>query len=374
MKILYYYPKSDNMITRHVTILAEGIRNSAEVQAATTLNEFKMRLETMKPDIVHCHGCWQYATYKASAMARKQGVRVVLSPHGQLEPWVIKERSTVSGDSKSPTTIISKSVLLQRRATESAFALIAFGKMEHKYLRQIGWNPRIEIIHNAVITNSLSPKEMCSQTFAVYQKVLDSNVLEQMSSDDRNLLSLILKAGITGDARWITSDAAKAVGDLQSLSSSPDWRRIFIYAEHQNIRNYVDYGISVLKLQPNDLDTSKIASYFPEKYQRPVPLKNLIGDFKGDETDYLIRMLRQIQKAPLLLHLIELHRELHRDSVDDDSLSEALEEKRLTSFAARLMQVLSEQTLLDEGYMPLAPLDDRGTQQIRNLIANHLRI
>jgi hypothetical protein len=38
------------------------------------------------------------------------------------------------------------------------------------------------------------------------------------------------------------------------------------------------------------------------------------------------------------------------------------------------MQVLSEQTLQEEGFMPLAPLDDRGTQQIRNAITNHLKI
>ena len=367
MKVLYYYPKSDNMITRHVTMLVEGMRNSAEVQTATTLADFKSRLEMQEPDIVHCHGCWQYTTYKAAAMARRRGVRVILSPHGQLEPWIVDEKSSVTGNSKSPKALISKSVLLQRRTVERAYTLIAFGKMEQHYLQQLGWNPRIETIRNAVVTNSLSPQDMCSQTFAVYQKVLDSNVLEQMSDDDKRLLSIILKAGITGDASWIT-DRGK------DNSPSPDWRRILIYAEHQGIRNYVDYGISILDLRPDSIDTTHIAAYFPEKYQRPTPLKELIGDFKGDETDYLIRMLRQIQKAPLLLHLIELHRELHRDSVDDDSLAEALEEKRLTAFAARLMQILSEQTLLDEGYMPLAPLDDRGTRQIRNLIANHLKI
>lgn len=376
MKVLYYYPKSDDMITHHVTMLAEGMRNSAEVQTATTLNDFKSRLEMQEPDIVHCHGCWQYATYKAAAIARKRGVRVILSPHGQLEPWIVEEKSSVVGDSQTPMALISKSVLLQRRTVERAYSLIAFGKMEQHYLQQLGWNPRIETIRNAVITNSLSPQDMCSQTFAVYQKVLDSNVLEQMSDDDKHLLSIILKAGITGDARWITGrgNDNSQFSIPNSQSPSPDWRRILIYAEHQNIRNYVDYGISILGLRPDSIDTTHIAAYFPEKYQRPTPLKELIGDFKGNETDYLIRMLRQIQKTPLLLHLIELHRELHRDSVDDDSLAEALEEKRLTVFASRLMQILSEQTLLDEGYMPLAPLDDRGTRQIRNLIANHLKI
>ena len=38
------------------------------------------------------------------------------------------------------------------------------------------------------------------------------------------------------------------------------------------------------------------------------------------------------------------------------------------------MQVLGEQTLLDEGYMPVAPKDDRQTEQIRKLLTNHLKI
>ena len=87
-----------------------------------------------------------------------------------------------------------------------------------------------------------------------------------------------------------------------------------------------------------------------------------------------MRMLRHIMTAPTLLHLIELHRELRRDSVDDDKLTEALEEKHISTDAARLMQILAELTLLDEGYMPLDPVDDRKTRQIRNIIANHLKI
>ena len=364
MKVLHFYPKSDPMLTRHVSMLVEGMRNSAEVQAANSLSDFKTRLQQMHPDIVHCHGCWQYATSKASTMAHKRGVRSVLSPHGQLEPWIIKDKSAINGDVKTPSDIVGKTIFLQRRSVERAYTLIAFGKIERQHLERLGWNPRIEVIHNAIITNSITPKEMCSQTFAVYQKVLDSNVLEQMDDRDKLLLIQIIKAGITGDARWTDTPT----------NDHPDWRRILIYAEHQNIRNYVDYGINILGLQPDTIDTAAIPAYYPASYQRPVSLKTLIGDFKGDETDYLIRMIRQIVSAPTLLHLIELHRELRRDSVDDDKLMEALEEKHLTADAARIIQILAEQTKLDEGFMPLDPIDDRKTRQIRNHIANHLKI
>ena len=153
-----------------------------------------------------------------------------------------------------------------------------------------------------------------------------------------------------------------------------DWRRLLIYAEHENIRNYVDYGISILGLETPSLDTSKITAYFPNDWQQPVTLKETIGEYKGDETDYIVRMIRQIEKQPLLLHLIELAREFRRDTVDDDQLQQALEEKKLLKYASCLMQILQEQTLLEEGYMPLPPSDNRETRHIRNLIMNHLKI
>ena len=87
-----------------------------------------------------------------------------------------------------------------------------------------------------------------------------------------------------------------------------------------------------------------------------------------------MRMIRQIEKQPLLLHLVELARELRRDTVDDDLLRQALEEKKLLKYASCLMQILQEQTLLDEGYMPLPPCDNRETRHIRKLIMNHLKI
>ena len=356
MKILHVYPKTDELVAQHVTQLMEGMQFSAEVQAVSNLADFKGVFKTFQPDIVHCHGCWQYGIVNAGNFASKQGARIVLSPHGQLEPWVFEEKPFQEK--------FHKTVLWQKPFVEKAYALIAFGKMEQQYLVQLKWNPRIEVIHNAVITNSTTRERMCTQTFNVYQKVLDSNVLEQMDDNTQQLMATIIKAGTLGDQRWV---------DL-TVSEDIDWRRMLIYAEHQNIRNYVDYGINILGLSALSLDTEHLPAYFPESYQRPQSIRKLIGEYKGDETDYLIRMIRQIEKQPLLLHLIELTRELYRNTVNDDFLQEALEEKKLTKFASRLMTVLHEQTLLDEGYMPIDPLDDRGTQNIRESITNHLKI
>lgn len=358
MKVLHVYPKSDSLIERHVTLLAEGMRQSAEVKVADNAVTFKKLFCEMEPDIVHCHGCWQFFLARAVSYAIRHEARVVLTPHGQLEPWVIKRQSVQEN--------ISKTLLWQRRTVERAYAVILLGKLEHENFRKLGWNQRTEEIHNAVITNAITQAEMCTQTFAVYQKVMDSNTLEQMDEESLRALAIIIKVGIMGDRRWVK--------DINIDDAHIDWRRLLIYAEHEHISNYVDYGISILGFSTPSINVSRIAAYFPDHYERPKPIKDVVGDYDGNETDYLVRIIRQINKQPLLLHLIELTRELYRDNVNDELLTEKLEDKKLLAYAARLMQVLSEQTLIDEGYMPLAPKDDRQTEHIRRMLTNHLKI
>ena len=355
MKVLHVYPESDQLIKRHVMMLSDALRQSADVYTAGNSSAARQQIKERQPDIVHVHGCSQFFLIRTLRQTYKSGIRAVITLHGQLEPWAMQQQNAQEKASRR---------LLVRDAVTKAYAVITLGRMERTNFEALGWNRRIEEIHNAVTTNTTTSKEMGTRTFEVYQKVMDSNTLEQMDDESIQMLAVIIKAGITGDRRWIS----------EIPNTVPDWRRLLIYAEQENIRNYVDYGINILGFSTPLLDTGKIKAYFPDNYQRPRPLKEVIGSYEGDENAYVVRMIRQIQKQPLLLHLIELTRELYRDNIDDDRLAELLEEKGLSSFAARLMQVLSEETLLDEGFMPLDPLDDRQTNHIRMNLTNHLKI
>lgn len=355
MKVLHVYPESNHLIQRHVMMLTEGLRQSAEVYTASKGSAARQIITDREPDIIHVHGCEQLFLLRTLRTAHKEGVRTVITPHGQLEPWGMQQQ-----DNKGK---VGRWLML-RDCISSAYAVITLGRLERINFEALGWNPRLEEIHNAVTTNATTQQEMCSKTFAVYQKIIDSNTIEQMDEDSVKTLSVIIKAGITGDRRWIS----------EPPMTSPDWRRLLIYAEQENIRNYVDYGINILGLSTPILDTEHICAYYPSSYIRPRPLKELVGNYQGDENAYIVKMIQQIHKQPLLLHLIELTRELYRDSIDDERIAELLEKKSLTVYAARLMQVLAEQTQLDEGYMPIAPIDDKRTQQIRNTLKNHLKI
>lgn len=352
MKVLYLYPKSDVLISHHVSMLTDGLRQSADIRTADSVSTLRKAVQEQKPDIIHCHGLPSVTVARAVFSAMNRGTRLVLTLHGQLEPWADERQHNLTA------------VYWHKEFVRRAYAVILLGRLERTNFSKLKWNTRTEEIHNAVTTNTISSQDMSTATFAVYQKVLDSNTLALMDEPTRHMLSAIIKVGIMGDRRWAPVLPSGSIG----------WRHLLLYAEHENIRNYVDYGISLLGCSVPAIDTSRIAAYFPDGHTTPRPIRELIGEYQGKETDYLLRIINQIRQQPLLLHLIELTRELYRDTVDDERLTEVLEEKKLIDYARSLMQVLSEQTGLDEGYMPLPPADNKLTRQIRQQLTNHLKI
>ena len=80
------------------------------------------------------------------------------------------------------------------------------------------------------------------------------------------------------------------------------------------------------------------------------------------------------QNGPSLLRLTELDRLLRRDTTDEAQLLQALRRQHRQSFFASILQLMSEQTLLTEGFMPCKPLDNRTTQQLRQQLRNRLKL
>jgi hypothetical protein len=51
-----------------------------------------------------------------------------------------------------------------------------------------------------------------------------------------------------------------------------------------------------------------------------------------------------------------------------------LTEKRLVKYFRHILQLLCEQTLIDEGFLPAMPIDDKQTARLRQQLKTHLRI
>lgn len=331
MKTLHLYPTDDPLIAAHVAMLQENEESFSG-----------------QPDIVHVHGCWRYNVVRQAMRAHRQGARIVITPHNGLAPWIISERRM--------TEKLSKTLLWQRRMVESAYVIIAQGPVESEALTQLGWNPRIETIRNAVVTNSITQEAMRRQTLDVYRKVLDSNTIEQMGNDCRRLMTMLLKAGITGDRRWVE-------GDAPSISET-EWRRLLVYADHENVRTTIDRGTHIMGIRAPYIETAQIKSYLPTDYQLPKVDNHTVEG-----------IVSEIHQGPMTLRqLVELDKALRRPDADDERIIEELTEKRLTRYFRHLLQLLKEVTLLDEGFMPTSPIDDKQTEKLRQKLRSHLRI
>ena len=352
------------MITRYVDMLTSSMGLEADNTVVTNESDAKEKLSSTFYDILHIHGCWQYSAYRVANIARRKGTRIVLSPYGQLEPWVVDENYWKE---KLP-----KKLLYQRKMVERAYAIIIQGKMEEECFRKLGWNMRLEIIRNPIITHSISSTGMAQKTYLLYRKVLDSNTIELMKPQTREMLRCFIKAGITGDSKWVKSE-------LTYISDPEQWRYIHCYAYHEQISGLVLRGAHILNYQVPDIDVQKIQCFLPQQNAMPKSVQDAIGMQYVSENDRLVATFRYIRKLMLhrqltISHLCEVDKELREHDVEEDQLAETLKDNNLYKTACRFMQLLADHTGFDEGFMPVPPLNDRLTKQIKKQIYNHLKI
>lgn len=366
MRILHYYRTQDPMVGEHVRLLTEGMSAESEQHVATESTQAQTLLQGGRYDILHLHGCWRNSSRTIASLALRQGARLVLTPHGQLEPWIQDENRWKE---KMP-----KRILYQQHITHSAYAVVVQGQMEQKCLQNLAWNPRLVVIPNAVITHSISREEMSRQTLQLYRKVLDTNPLERMTDEMRSILKTIIQAGITGDRRWLEKEALN-----EALSNSIQWREIMLYGHQEQITDTIQRGLRVLDLQAPDIALSQAEFFLPQGYQETQLIGAVIGNQFPSENRRLFATIRHINKLVdnrqlSIKHLIELDKELRQYGCKEEQLCERLQEYHLYKLAARIMFLMAERTGLTEGFMPLAPIADRTARRMLRQIDNHLKI
>ena len=365
MRVLHFLPPDDSMITQHVNILTSGMGLEAENHVVTDAVKAKTLLQGGSYDILHIHGCWRNASRTIVNKALHAGTRLIVTPHGQLEPWV---QNDDYWKEKLP-----KRLFYQRDIIRQAYAVIIQGKMESECMEKLGWNSRCIIIRNAIVTRSITPQEMSRQTFSLYRKVLDTNTLELMTDETREALKNLIKAGITGDARWL------GPSHVPFTLTADEWRKILCYAHQEQFSEWIERGIRVLHLDAPDLDASKVDHFLPRHYQPTQSIQSIIGNQFASENDRLLATFRHTKKLIAnhqftIRHLCELDRELRQHSCEEDALADALKERQLWMQVRRLMQVLEDMTGLTEGFMPVPPLNDRRTRQLQQQIEDHLKL
>lgn len=179
MKIIQYIPSIDRIAggtSTYMQVLGKELGKLAEVHIITHAsenplpisnceihnvsvynpinsrfkNEVSKLFDVIKPDLVHVNCCWMPACAFIQQMAQKRNIKVVLTPHGMLEPWIIKRHYWTR---KLPALL-----LYQKAAIQNADCLQATAESEKENLLKLGYNSNIKIVKLGIDAESIIMK------------------------------------------------------------------------------------------------------------------------------------------------------------------------------------------------------------------------
>ena len=184
MKIVHYIPSIDRTsggVGSYMQLLAKELGKLCELYIVTQSSEnpltienskviflnnnwkrpFKMKhewlqvLDSIHPSIVHVNCCWRPESAFTQKWAQANGYKVILTPHGMLEPWIMKRHYWTK---KVPALL-----LYQKSAIKNADCLHATADSEKQNLLKLGYNDKIEVIANGINVSDIKLKEEWSR-------------------------------------------------------------------------------------------------------------------------------------------------------------------------------------------------------------------
>lgn len=113
--------------------------------------EWNRMLDEIKPDLVHVNCCWMPYCALTQKWAQKKGYKVILTPHGMLEPWIMNRNYWTK---KLPALL-----LFQKSAIKNADCIHATAESEKLNIMKLGYNNKVEVIANGIDVDSIQIKE-----------------------------------------------------------------------------------------------------------------------------------------------------------------------------------------------------------------------
>lgn len=179
MKIIHYIPSIDQLAggtSTYMQVLAKELGKYANVYIIThssdnpvvmenckvynvpTFKPFNRNFQNainnilldVKPDVIHINCCWTPSCTIFQRIAQNRGLKVVLTPHGMLEPWIIKRHYW--------TRKVPALLLYQKSAIKMADCLQATAESEKQNLLKLGYNSNIKIVKLGIDAESIAMK------------------------------------------------------------------------------------------------------------------------------------------------------------------------------------------------------------------------
>lgn len=379
MRILLYVHslKPDDLLSDYVRRLARTLESHASVSVVTRSDDFQQSLDEFNPDIVHIHGCWDRYAYQLMKSAVRQGCAIVVSPHREIGTYAMHHEQRLRK--------IVKIADYQRRMIANCDAIAVTEDDEAEGINRLGWQKRIDIVKDSLLDHTVSDDDMSARIIWLYQKVIDSRYRKMMNADENEALRSLIYVGMKRDDK-AALDSNKLL-TLRSLKPV-QWRHILLYGDDEDLREIIDKAAASLQLDIPPIDTNTISRY-------PVNNPKSMGALEGarvlGKNKKRIRRLREavendtqsirtlatmlvntdylIRKCQLSMRqLAEFYGEIRYTDYDEQRFIEISKDLGLHKLMRRLLQIMSENMYLKEGFMPDNPIDDRVTQRIRKVI------
>lgn len=170
MKVIHFIAhidKSDGGTAEYMRLLSSELKNHIELIIATGFSEhpivikgvpihffntnilrwffnieaFSVFLKKENPNLVHINGVWSPQNWAFQKAAQNLGIKVIVSPHGMLEPWIMNH---------NPIKKKIAMFLYQRKAISQSEYLHATAQLEADNIQTLGFKNPIYIIPNGI--------------------------------------------------------------------------------------------------------------------------------------------------------------------------------------------------------------------------------
>lgn len=185
MRIIHYIPSIDRTwggTSTYMQLLAKPLGKLAEVHILTHPSDNPLPMENCRvhdipryrpcskrwektvagllhvinPDVVHVNCCWTPDCAMIQKLAQKMGYKVVLTPHGMLEPWIIQRHYW--------TRKLPALMLYQKAAVQKADCIHATADSERDNLLKLGYNTRVKVVKLGIDAEGIAMKESWKRT------------------------------------------------------------------------------------------------------------------------------------------------------------------------------------------------------------------
>lgn len=378
MKILFFVPALVDAVDIHhelTTRLAHCLSDSEEIRIVTSA-ERNIASLLSDYDILHIFGCWSNSACLLAEKAYRLRIPYVITPLGALQPWEIEHHKHRPFNFRR-----------QKAVVERAAAINVCGKLEEKTFEQLAFNKRVCLIKNPILTSQTTFDEVAACFKNLYQKVIDSNVRLLLSEQVQKVIFMLLQFSVDLQSFNYRSNENALRCELDKLSPN-DWRKIFIYAEDENVSEIIREALDKLDYQYPQTDVSKIDRFDAQTgyiagqlrndtlLSRNLLLRNKVKEVfatRGKtEQGVCLQMLNlryEISRNIVpLRHFVDLYATMRFTDMDEDMIKDMTKELDMEDFAQSLTAVMADLLGLTEGFMAVNPANGKRAKQLSTSI------